>query len=96
MHVEVGRTGVDDGVVKGLAAVIEDAEEETALFCRTDWRDARVVLLTPVCGAWLRGCLIRDTALCSTLTAVTGLPVVTDVVTVTTEVAITLIGFDIR
>lgn len=83
--------GIDDGVVKGLAAVDEEGEEETTLFCRTDWRDARVVLLTPV-----NGCLIRDTAFWSTLTAVTGLAVVTDVVTVTTEVAITLIGFDNR
>lgn len=96
VYVEVGRIGVDDGVVKGLVVVIEEVEEEIVLFCRIDWRDVRVVLLTFVCGVWLRGCLIRDIVFCFILTAVIGLFVVIDVVIVIIEVVIILIGFDIR
>lgn len=96
MYVEVGRIGVDDGVVKGLVVVIEEVEEEIVLFCRIDWRDVRVVLLTFVCGVWLRGRLIRDIVFCFIFTAVIGLFVVIDVVIVIIEVVIILIGFDIR
>lgn len=96
MYVEVGRIGVDDGVVKGLVVVIEEVEEEIVLFCRIDWRDVRVVLLTFVCGVWLRGCLIRDIVFCFIFIAVIGLFVVIDVVIVIIEVVIILIGFDIR
>lgn len=96
VYVEGGRIGVDDGVVKGLVVVVEEVEEEIVLFCRIDWRDVRVVLLTFVCGVWLRGYLIRDIVFCFIFTAVIGLFVVIDVVIVIIEVVIILIGFDIR